>query len=74
MIRSTAFARFIVGVALAAAVGSAPARGDPFIPSLSVTASGPSTLADRASNVEYRFEVANNTGHDLILDFALAAA
>lgn len=49
-----------------------PARADPLLFTLPVTATGPTSLTEGAQNVIYTFSVTNNTNLPLILDAAVA--
>jgi hypothetical protein len=49
-----------------------PAQADPFVATLPVSVSGPTTVLEGTRNVEYTFAVNNNTGHDLNITSAFA--
>jgi hypothetical protein len=59
-------------MAVSVAGGPAPAQADPFIPTLPILVSGPSTIVEGTLNNQYTFAITNNTVNNLTVDFALA--
>jgi hypothetical protein len=50
----------------------APAQADPFVATLPVSVSGPTTVLEGTTGIEYSFGVTNNTGHNLNITDAFA--
>lgn len=62
----------LIGATLSAGSFVAPAQADPFLNTLPISITGPQNVLEGQRHIKYTFTITNNTGQNLILDFALA--